>query len=543
LRNETCLSLLTQLIDRHSIRASSPGSETFLSYVATEVVFVQSEPAPFVLSHHLRGLIALWLGGAFGVFAFAGARGLGASIWLAIVVAVGVIAAVAWAFWKCPIVSLDKNAASSALSILFLLAAIASLVHLVRLCVFVVNPAAMGYALGPHRGAGLPPSHLCMTAYYVAAQSVATAPDIYDEYRLYSFPTQDPDAPRNARTIGQFNIDAYEYPPPFLLLPRALAIVAPQFLNFRMLWFALCGSVVLIGLLAVTRMFDPVIGTRALLLLPLMLGAEVTIGTLQIGNLQAAVIALAMLAMVLLTRGRYAAGGVLLAFVTVGKLFPAMLIVYLAVRREWRAVAWTVGVCAALVGISLLDTGTAPYHAFGHHLPKLLSGEAFPAFRRPGGIATNLSVPGLFFKLKLFGLPNGSFALMKIVGSIYTLIVLAATMVIGMRKVTRNEQPLIWLTILILASLRSPFLPSYGLFPVMWLLILLTATVVPAVRALALMLVAWAALNIPLPINGANAKIIAAMALLSQAVIVVLLVLTLRRGRESSVGMQPAGSS
>jgi hypothetical protein len=33
------------------------------------------------------------------------------------------------------------------------------------------------------------------------------------------------------------------------------------------------------------------------------------------------------------------------------------------------------------------------------------------------------------------------------------------------------------------------------------------------------------------------------MALLSQAVIVVLLVLTLRRGRESSVGMQPAGSS
>lgn len=268
-----------------------------------------------------------------------------------------------------------------------------------------------------------------MTAYFVAAQSVTTVPNIYDEYKLYSLPTQDPDAPRKPHTIGPFNIDAYEYPPPFLLLPRTLAIIAPQFLNFRMLWFGLYGSVVLIGLLAVTRMFDPVIGTRAVLLLPLVLCAEVTIGTLQIGNIQAAVIAIAMLAMVLFTRGKYAAGGALLAFVTVSKLFPGRLIVYLVARREWRAVASTVGVCAAQVGISLLDTGSAPYHAFFYQLPKLLSGEAFPVFRRPGGVATNLSVPGLFFKLKLFGLSNGSFELMKIVGSIYTLIVLAVTVV------------------------------------------------------------------------------------------------------------------
>ncbi|QNI33646.1 DUF2029 domain-containing protein [Alloacidobacterium dinghuense] len=503
---------------------------------------MQSEPAPFVLSHLLRVSIALWLGGAFGVFSFAGAKGLGAPIWLAIFVAVGVVATVAWACWKCPVISLDKNAASSALTILFLLAAIASLVHLVRLCVFIVNPAAVGYALGPHRGVGLPPSHLCMTAYFVAAQSTATVPNIYDEYKLYSLPTQNPDAPRKARTIGQFDIDAYEYPPPFLLLPRTLALVAPQFLSFRMLWFALYGSLVLIGLLAVTRIFDPVVGTRVLLLSPLVLGAEVTIGTLQVENLQAAVIALAMLAMVFFMRGRYAAGGALLAFATVSKLFPAMLIVYLVVRREWRAVAWTVGACAALVGISLLDTGSAPYHAFIHQLPKLLSGEAFPVFRRPGAIATNLSVPGLFFKLKLFGLPNGSFALMKIVGSIYTLIVLAATVVIGMRKLSRNEQPLIWLTILILASLRSPFLPSYGLFPVLWLLILLTATVVPAARALGLMLVAWAALNKAVPVFTADPRIIAAMAFVSQAIIVVLLVVVWRRSKESPVGMQAESS-
>jgi len=504
---------------------------------------VQTVLTRFVSFNFLRGLIAMWLAGAFSIFAFAAIMGLRASSWVALLVGVGVAVIVLWAFWNRSIVPLDKNAATSFLKILFVLGAILSLIQLARLCVFIVNPAAVGYALGPHRGIGLPSRHLCMTAYFVAAESAATVPNIYDEYRLYSLPTEDPEAPRKPRTIGPFDIDAYEYPPPFLLLPRTLAVVVPQFLNFRMLWFGLYGSVVLIGLLTVTRMFDPVIGTRALLLSPLVLGAEITIGTLQVGNIQAAVVAVAMIAMVLFAQRRYAAGGILLAFVTVSKLFPAMLIVYLVARREWRAVAWTVGVCVALVGISLLDTGIAPYRAFLHHFPRLMSGEAFPVFRRPGGVATNLSVPGLLFKLKLFGLPNGSFQLMKIVGSIYTLIILGATVVIGMRRVNRNYQPLIWLTILILASLRSPFLPQYGLFPVLWLLILLAATAAPAIRTLCLMLIAWAAVNIVLPVNGTDPRIIVVVALLSQLVIVVLLVLALRRSRESPVALQPAGSS
>jgi hypothetical protein len=414
---------------------------------------------------------------------------------------------------------------------------------LARLCVFIVNPAAVGYALGLSRGMGFSIRHSCVSSYFVAGQSIATEPNIYDEFKLYSFPQQDPNARRKPRPIGSFNIDPYEYPPPFLLLPRTLAIVAPQFLNFRMLWFALNGSLVLIGLLAVARMFDPVTGTRVLLLSPLVLAADITIGCLQIGNLQAAVFSIAMLAMVFFAQRRYAAGGALLAFVTVSKLFPGMLIVYLAVRREWRAVAWTTAFCAALVGISLLDTGRVPYLAFLDHLPRLLSGESFAAFRNPGAIATNLSVPGFLFKLKLFGLPNGSFALMKTIGTIYTLIVLAATVVIGMRRPTRNQQPLIWLAVLILASLRSPFLPQYELFAVLWLLTLLAAPVVPSVRTLCLVLVAWAVLNIAIPVNGPDPRLISAIVLASQAIIVVLLALALRQKQESSVAMQqPVGS-
>jgi hypothetical protein len=493
-----------------------------------------------VSSRFPRTLLAIWLGAAFAIFAFAGTMGLGASRWFATLISAGVAAGVAWLFWNRPVLPLDEKATSRALSIVFVLVALGSLVQLGRLCVFIVNPAAVGYALGPWRGLGTPPSHLCLTAYYVAGQAVSTEPNVYDE-NLYSLPASDPNAPRMGQKIGFFDVDPYEYPPPFLLLPRTLTIAAPQLLNLRMLWFALNGSIVLIGLLAVARTFDPVTGTRVLLLSPLVLGTDMMIGTLQVGNLQAAVYSLSILAMVFFTRHRYAAGGALLAFATLSKLFPGMLIVYLAVRREWRAVAWTTVFCIALVGISLLDTGPRPYVAFLDHLPRLLSGESFGALLVPGPIARNMSVPGLLFKLKLFGLPNGSFAVMKTVGTIYTLIVLVATVVISRRRLNSNEQPLIWLTILILASLRSPFITQYGLLPVFWLLTLLAASLLPTLRTLCLVLIAWVALNISLPLfHGPDPRLLAAVTLLSQVITAVLIVFALRRRKESPVGMEPA---
>jgi alpha-1,2-mannosyltransferase len=289
-----------------------------------------------------------------------------------------------------------------------------------------------------------------------------------------------------------------------------------------------------IGLVIVARMLGPVAGTRALLLAPLVLASDLTVGTLQIGNLQAIVFSIAMIAMVLLAQRRYAAGGALLAFVTVSKLFPGLLLLYLLVRREWRALAWTSGVMAALVAISLLDTGWAPYQAFLDHLPRLLGGEAFPAFRNPGAVAKNYSVPGMAFKLHLFGITGASFGAMKIVGWIYTLVVLALTIIVARRTLSREEEPVAWLTILILASLRSPFLPAYAVIPVLWLLTLLAATVAPTVRILCGTLLAWVVLNIALPQQGPDPRLLSLIILLPQAVIVILIVLALRSLSDSS---------
>jgi hypothetical protein len=490
--------------------------------------------ADSIRKHRLeRVVIALSLACAFGILAFAGGMGLTKSRLAAAIIGAGIAALAGWAFWRYPIVPFDEEAGSPFLKVISGVATVAALFQLARLCVFIINPVDVGYALGPSRGLGIGVNHSCLSAYFVAAQAAATVPNVY-AYELSSFPSEGPNAPRKPRQIESFNVDAYEYPPPFLLLPRALMIVVPDFLRFRMIWFALNGTVLLIGLLAVARALGPVAGRRALLLSPLVLASDFTINTLQIGNLQAVVFAIAMLGMVLVARRRYAAGGALLAFATVSKLFPGMLLVYLLVRREWRALAWTAGLTVAMVAISLLDTGRAPYDAFFSHLSGVLGGEAFPAFRRPGPIAANYSVPGMAFKLQLFGVAGASFGAMKVVGWIYTLIVLAATIVIARRTLDRDKQPLVWLAILVLASLRSPFLPGYAIIPALWLLTLLVAAASPTVKTWCVALVAWLVLNISMPLT-ANPKLISVILLLPQAVIVILIVLALRDRPEPAI--------
>ena len=57
------------------------------------------------------------------------------------------------------------------------------------------------------------------------------------------------------------------------------------------------------------------------------------------------------------------------------------------------------------------------------------------------------------------------------------------------RTLNREEQPpLAWLAVLILASLRRPFLPAYAVTPVLWLLTLLASTVAATVGTLWLLI-------------------------------------------------------
>jgi hypothetical protein len=215
----------------------------------------------------LRPLVALALATATGIFALTAAVGLTGSVAVAIPVAgVAAVLVVGWVVAKRGAIPLDETACSRGLKVLSALATLLALVQLARLAVFMVDPSLVSYSSIP--SSEFERRHSCLSAYFVAAEA-ADERNVYDG-SLYSAPDDDTTRTRTPLMLGPFRIDVYEYPPPFLLLPRALRLVVPDFLRLRLLWFALNCGVVLLSMLVVTRLLGPAAGTRALLLSPLV---------------------------------------------------------------------------------------------------------------------------------------------------------------------------------------------------------------------------------------------------------------------------------
>jgi hypothetical protein len=433
--------------------------------------------------------LAVWLTSATlaGLVAFTAMAGLVDAMPLAWVVALAAgITTIAW-LRRRPNITEALAAVPRWARRLFVAGAVLLISQLLVLSFFIVDPNLAVWPDRPWRP--WQSAHSCVSAYWMAATAIGQTPNVYAD-KLYSMPQADASARRRPRRLGPFNIDVYEYPPTFLPLPRLLSAVTADFWQFRRVWFALNLAGVVLCLVAIARRVDLVLGSDALWLAPFALAAPAMVGTLQAGNVQLLVIAMSAVAMLLFERGRHAAGGVLLAYGVVSKLFPAVLCLYMLLRRDWRALAWTAAWSLAILGVTYADVGPAPFAAFFEHLPKLLSGEAFPAFRSPNAMGINESVPGIVFKIGLLGGPSLGFGAARVVGWGYTLVVLAATVWLALRRPPDRREPLVWIAILSLATLRSPFLPTYGAFPSLWLATLVAATEWnrPAIRWMA---IAW----------------------------------------------------
>ena len=373
----------------------------------------------------------------------------------------------------------DERTVPRGIVVLSLIATAIVVVQLARMSVYMADPAATGWSVMPWNEFGT--RHNCFTGYWAAARDIDTAPNVWGA-DFNSSPGPTPGS-RVAKRLGPFAIDQYEYTPTFLIVPRALRWAISDFGVARIVWYILNLGVVVLAILAVARRLEPALGPAVVWLAPLILVPLSVLVTFQGGNVQLACIAGSLLAMLCLERARqapaaallYPAGAALLAYATVSKLYPGMLIVYLLFRGDWRAVIWTAAACIGLVLIGLADLGLPAHLAFFDHLPQLLSGETFPNLRNPNGISANMSVPGIARKLAIYGLPWSSFDAMRAVGWIYTFVVLAivARLARGLRS--SALEPVLWIVILLLATLRSPVLPVYGIFPTVWLLTIVLA--------------------------------------------------------------------
>jgi hypothetical protein len=358
---------------------------------------------------------------------------------------------------------------------LWLLAVGVGVVQTARLGLFILDATKADASILP--GRPFFRTHSCLSAYTEACRLVSTGVNIYD-------PTAYGDAPATPpRFLGPLKVDAYLYPPPFLLLPALPKAAGIDFMATRRVWFVAQVAVFLWAALAAARWVGGRAGQIATWLVPALCISVPTLLGLQIGNFQITAFSLSLLAMLAFERQRAAAaGGLALGFVTASKIFPGVLGLLLVAERRWRAVAWTAVGGVALALLTLVVFGAAPFRDFFlYQLPRIQSGEAFFWIDDPDVPPINHSVYGLVTKLRALGLSPLTREVGSRVSSAYAVLMIAVVALASWRiralragtsgMATRVRLVQTWLALLSLASFRSPFVPdAYAYVGTLWLL-------------------------------------------------------------------------
>jgi hypothetical protein len=394
-----------------------------------------------------------------------------------------------------------------ALALLWLLISAVAAVQMTRLGIFMLDGSRRQQSMLPLYDTIA--EHSCLSAYHRATELVRSAEsDLYQPARY-----------TGKVGGGRFKVEIYEYPPPFLLLPRALAAVTGHdFGRLRALWFPLLALPLLLALGLLARAVDR---PASALLAPAVIAAMPTLLSLQYGNFHVAAVALAVLGMLALRAGgRMAiAGGGLLAFATVAKIFPGLLIVVLVAQRRWRALAWTVAWIVGWMLLSVVVLGPAPMAAFLElQLGRVATGAAFPFMNDNERIvAANMSIHALVWKL---GLVTGhaSTTAARVASWIYAPALVAVVAMAARRPTDRAGEARIEMAALFLGALASPFAPNpYAQLALLWLLTLLVPQVLRHRWQAAVLAVTWLGSSVmvyALPLHAGLALV--ALSLVSQ---------------------------
>ncbi len=281
-----------------------------------------------------------------------------------------------------------------------------------------------------------------------------------------------------------------------------LVLLDGDFMAQRALWFGLNALVLAAALWVVARWLDGPGAHRVLLLSPIFFASLPVLATLQVGNFQVSVAVISVLAMVAFNTGRTATGGALHALTTLSKLSPGLLGVVLLAQRRWGAVVRTAGFALLFIGLSTLILGPNPMRSFlTYALRRIGSGEAFAFLDdAPFSVITNMSPFGLPFKLQLMGLPvSDPWAVARHLGRAYSVALVALAIAAARRRhEDRRDQDLVWMSLLVLAALQSPFAPAYTLSALLWAITLPSVEVRTLRGGVALALL-WLGLTVVLP--------------------------------------------
>ena len=323
--------------------------------------------------------------------------------------------------------------------------------------------------------------HACLTAYVHASILADRAENPYRPVSDRSLAAQlaAPNLPESAAHLAPFTLDNFGYGPPFLVLPAALRAFTEDFLIHRAL-FAL-GSLLLAmcAMAALAQQLGGATGRRVWLLAPIGLGLLPVMANVALVNFHLAMVSLLAFSWVAFEREQNALGGGLLAFSSLSKFSPSLLVVVLLAQRRWRAALATL-VAAVLICIATLPVvGLQTWVDFlSFHLPRVASGEAVGFFVLDKElILTNQSPFGLPFKLAALGLDGWGWDQARVFIHVYTVGLLGTATLSGLRAGSAEQRAIAWLCLAALASLRSPFAAPFVLCGSIFMWILLSGQV------------------------------------------------------------------
>ena len=443
----------------------------------------------------------LLLGGPLMV----GAIGLGvppAAAWIPPLVLAGL------AVWsgRVPPLPLDLVRRYPAAAVIWVALLAVAATFSIRTSLFAHYPDAPRFSVAP--GDQFREEHLCMTAYAEAARLLGEgtanvyAPELY---RPGGVP----------RRIGRFTVDHYHYPPPFLLVPVGLRALAPEFFDFRRVWFAVQVTAVVGLWLAIAWWVGGETGRRFALAGIALMALPVTWAAIQVGNVQTTVVAVSLAGAMGIASGWSGAGATLLMAATLGKIFPGLLLAHVVVWHRPRVVAYVAasGTAIVLATMALFGIGVFRDFALGE-LPRMLSGEAFLQSELPWMAPVNQSIYGFTVKLRTLGFAALDRETGKMVTRALVALIGFAALAVAWRVVRKSrshdDTRLAILAIafgfLNLGSFISPFVGgAYGALGTIWLGTLLSiGTLAPRARggfvaATAMLVIANALVSSPRP--------------------------------------------
>ncbi len=478
-------------------------------------------------------------------------------VWASVLVALACLAAFPVIARRLPRALQGGFGRHRVLSVLWFLLALAAVGQLGRVSAFMADPSRLWGAPFPDPNLA---KHQCAAAYVHAADlSRRAEPNLYEEKFYPAFQTKEGQPPPSGvespvAHLGASVEDPYEYPPQFLLLPRMALALTNDYLVIRTAWFVIQALALLAAAALVATWIGGREGLLAMLLVPALMASLPTLLNFQFGQFHSMTVILALLAMIAFEEKQPIAGGALLGWALVSKLFPGLLLIYLAARGRWREIGWTLGFALGFTLLALAVLGWAPYGAFlSYHLPRIASGEAFSFVDRQGVFYTarNLGIFGLIGKLGLLGLPGMTRGVASIVSWLYTAVLLALAWRAGRQERSHLAAAQLWLALLNLGALRSPLAPSaYTTVQTLWLLALLA----PEIRGrIALGIGVFLAWNLimglpPLPPTGELVVgLVTQLLVLGINVWVVLRrpaapALSAQAARPSAIGPQPAAA-